>query len=442
MYPSVGQIRCSRFLAKPKLFRWRFLHCWAAFILLALIMVLQCNLAFAQPDTSSPTAASFPRISAETATHQLVCNASSAFAQIPGQTDFFVGRGMCIGSLDYCHQVHPEKRAFLALFRMDWKSNKMIFQRKLLAPPDKPAPGIKTPSGVSIDGCIDPSMVDFHGEKWIAFEGTTMGTNCSCVVPLTPDFTELDLSRLTVAVKGVNGPIGKGGVKAGNNTMHAGPNQIVCLHSCSTPWLLNFQGHLYIYWTDDSFLNDQPDYPIVSRGMELVEDDQGRLWGKGSGGRPVNSNDPNLTCTLRYPDKSDPASNHVAHLRSAYVFGDKILTFFTLGGDIGNQVCCSPHQTNPGCWRPVIAIANRPLGDNAFGQATADVPSLPCNKIEYPRFILDPSGRKLLLGQFAALTKTPGGNEGQIVIPDGVTYIPADSIIGEALYGHKIPKGR
>ena len=321
-----------------------------------------------------------PIINAMTQDGRYVC-ISSPNAQIPGHPNLFLGRGHSFGTLEECHEKPAAgSHEFLAVFRMDWQKNKMVMQNYLLRPP------VKT-NGFLINSSIDPFVVSHNGELWVSFEASTPRADSTCVAPMTPDLKGLDLSRMTVVAMGELGAKPKTG-------------QIVGVRSASTPVLLSFNGHLFVYWTIDPAFNNLPEMQLISRGIELVQDPQGRMWPKGSPGKPVMCDDERLTSLVRYPDKSDNTANHVAHLRSLYPFGDKILAFFTVGGTAGNECCHSSHELSPGCWRMSLSVVDQPIGENVFGKNVFDLPELPINETEYPRLFKGPSGGHFLFGSF------------------------------------------
>jgi hypothetical protein len=393
-------------------------------VCLVAVLQFQTSLMPANPASAQiSSASSSPEIRFYSPDGRIVCSASSSSSQIPGHPDLFVGRACGIGSLDYCHQCHPALTTSLALFRMDWKANKMVMMNYLLKLPDRPH-GLTTPTGIYITDASDPYVASYHGELWIAFEATapwrnstgiatgTPDLNSTCIAPMTPDMKGLDLRRLTLVAHGT------------------------ALKSASAPVLLNFQDHLYVYWTIDYTLAQLPQNTLVTRGMELKQDSQGRLWGAGSGGRPVATDDPRLTSLVHDVDVSDTTANHVAGIWGAVVVGKNILVTSYLGGTAGKECCKSPHEVSPGCWRMAVSVAKRPLGANVFGKKIVDLPSLPDNVVSYARVIVDPSGRKLLLSRFDPPNKMPGTANARPHIETGVRYIPFDSLITEALEAH------
>jgi hypothetical protein len=249
----------------------------------------------------------------------------------------------------------------------------------------------------------------------VAFECTVPGEVSTCVAPLLPDLTNIDLSRLSVPALGTIGP-------------HAPNGQIVGLISASAPTLLNYHGRLFLYWAVDYFGDDSalPQNHLATRGMELEEDPKKRLWGKGSLERSVSPIDPRLTSLVMEVTAGDPTADHVAALGDAHVVGSKIVGIFSIGGTGGTEVCRRPRDISPGCWRVLLSVANVPLGNNVFAQHELPAVSLPSNAIEYPRLIVDPEGRNFLFGNFIQ-TKAPAMQEQRILYPSGgVGYIPFD----------------
>jgi hypothetical protein len=372
--------------------------------LLTLILSLFASVSWAE---QTPELLASPKISNETADGRCVCAADGGLSQVPGHPDFFVGRGAGVGTLDDCH--HPPLdakgnqlwRSFLALYRMDWKRNKLVLVNYLLKLPDRTIPSLRTNDGVYIGDAYDPYVASFKGEIWVAFEaviGFHSISGCgSCIAPLSPDLKHLDISRMTLLVQ----------PKQNNE------------RSASTPVLLNFHNRLYAYWTLDppDQLSRLPQNKLVTRGMELELDDRGRMWGKGSGGQPVTTDDPRLTSLVYDVDPHDSTANHAVNLMYAEPFGDKILTIACIGGECAGEVCRSPHQTNPGAWRMSLALADQPLGTNALRARIIHLPDLPGNVVSYPRLATDPNGHRVLFGVFEAPRKLG-------VDPDDVQFQP------------------
>jgi hypothetical protein len=354
------------------------------------------------------TVADVQRVSAETADGQIVCNPT--FDQVPGHPDDFVGRGLAIGTLDYCHTALKGEVGFLALFKMDWQRHKLILHHKLLTPP------LKTPSGVDLHGAIDPYVASYNGEYWMAFECTVPGAVSACMVPLANDLSKVDLSRFSVAALGTIGPFGP-------------KKQVVCLESASAPVLLSDAGGLYLYWQVDFFDNRSPANLMVTRGMQVKADSHGRMWGVGSGGKPVATGDAKLTTVahdvVHDNVANDAAANHVAITWDLVTVGGKILEIASIGGTSGPEVCRSGHDNSPGCWRMSLSLADAPLGPNVFGKhPLAASSALPGNMASYPRVIVDPAGKHYLLGIFDPPKAAPPKDRAKPLVERGLFYFP------------------
>ena len=334
-----------------------------------------------------------PVISVRTADAQIPCNASAAFAQIPGRRDYFIGRGGGVGTLDFCHNGGRRDTGFLALYKFDWTKHEMTLVKYLFRPQRPPA---RYPGGVW--SAYDPTVVAYKGEIWVAFECAVPETVASCLAPLTKD-DEFEFGRLSVVVKGDR----RG--------------------SASTPVIVVFKDHPYLYWTIDAEQNQLHDNPLVSRGVELYEDTDGRMWGVGSGGHSMTTDDPHLTTLVDDVDPADSTADHVAHLRFVTVVNDRLLAITTLGGLSGREVCRSSHDVSPGCWRMDFSITDQPLAPNGFRARPTPWPAMPDNMVEYPRIIEDAAGRHLLLGQFIAPKAPEGPLQGHARVPDGVRYL-------------------
>jgi hypothetical protein len=125
--------------------------------------LLTCIISVSAQDRQQSAEIGFsPVIPRETTDGHIVCAAGS-YSQIPGSPDFFVGRGSGIAAtIDECHHPKildsgsPVWRDFLALYRMDWKNNKMIFVNYLFKLPDRPAQGMTIHDNIHVAAAIDP----------------------------------------------------------------------------------------------------------------------------------------------------------------------------------------------------------------------------------------------------------------------------------------------
>jgi len=352
-------------------------------LLLALVL---CSIATGANSEQAAQVQPSLKIANESADGRWVCAANGGLSQIPGHPDLFVGRGSAVTTLDQCHNPPKDSkgapiwRSFLATYRMDWKNHKTVLADYLIKMPDRPEPGLQL-KDLYIGDAYDPFVAEYRGEYWVAFEAT-IGyhgvAGCgSCIAPLTSDLRHMDLSRLTMIVE-----------PSKNNE-----------RSASTPVLLNFHKKFYAYWCLDppDRLAAMPQNKLVTRGMELEMDKNRCMWGKGSGGKPVLTNDPKLTSLVYDVDPHDASADHTVNVFYAEPFGDKILTISAIGGTCANEVCRSPHQTNPGAWRLALSLADKPLGTNAFRWKIIDLPDLPGNVASYSRLATDDSGHRVLL---------------------------------------------
>jgi hypothetical protein len=342
-------------------------------------------------------------VSVSTADGQVVCNVSGAFSQVPGHPDLFVGRGFGTGSLDYCHKLH-NPLAFLALFHMDWQQHKLTLGEILLKSP------VKTSSGVDLHNGYDPYVTQYDGTYWVAFECTAPAAVSTCVVPLDLEKKTLDLNRLSVPVEGTLGP-------------HGSRKQVVGLLSASAPTLLTHAGKLFMYWQIDSFDNQLPENPLITRGAELQLDSHGKLWIAGSGGHPIKTDDPQRSALVHDVKHGDQKSDHVAVLSDAVSVGNKVVEIASVGGSGGKEICRSTHDVSPGCWRMEFAVSDNPIQHDTFGAHHLEVDGLPANLVEYPRVITDPNGHHYLMGNFGQPKAEPLSN--RVLIPvKGLAYIP------------------
>ncbi len=367
----------------------------------ALAMVMLSTVAFA----NNPFVATAQPVRVQTTDGNAVCNTSGAFSQIPGQPDFFVGRGLGIGTIEECHKPIGHGAPFLALYKMDWQSHILVMQHYLVKPP------VKTPTGVDLRSAYDPYVALYKGDLWVAFECTVPGAVSSCVAPLAHDLSSLDLFRFSIAVEGKLGPHGPHG-------------QVVGLLSASAPILFPYQNMLFLYWQADYFDNQLPENHLISRGMQLEEDTHGRLWSVGSSGKPVLTDDPHLTSLVHDVRAGDQTADHVAATSDVVVVGQKILEFSSVGGTGGRQTCRSTHDDSPGCWRMALSLSDKPVGPNVFGQHELSGVSLPAEVIEYPRLIVDPAGHHFLMGNFQPPVGSPIAGRATTLKTPGLQYAP------------------
>ena len=385
-------------------------------IALLFVTLIGASLSAPTSEAQAPLSVVSQPLNTRTEDGQLVCNTSGAFSQVPGHPDLFVGRGLGVGDLDYCHRLRTP-RSFLAIFKMDWHQPELVLQSYLVKGP------IKTTSGIALTAAADPYVARYKGTLWVAFECLPPAAVSTCVAPLSDALDGMDLSRLSVVAGGVAGP-------------REGSMQVVTLSSASAPMFLNFNGKLFLYWQVDHFDNSKPENTLVTRGMQVEVGADGRLWGVGSIGKPVPADGSSLAPIVLNVDQKDPTRNHVAVVSDLAVVGKQIVVVSSIGGTAGRQVCRSPHDDSRGCWRIGLSVSDTPLGYNVFGEKPIPNVSLPTGVVAYPRFIIGPEGKRLLIGHFLPPTALPMAAAAAVdgrTISKGIRFLPFDpsSILGQ-----------
>jgi len=372
-----------------------------------------------------------------------LCN-SGAFAQLPTDPDLFAGR-LLTPTPTSCRllgeaEAAGTRRATLALFRMDWRANTLsvVESRRLpragvqvtqgleatkarpattstLLPPmplTLPAPMLKGAARPTISAAYDPTVAQFRGELWIAFECVTnhvfpvarrAGVS-ACVAPFTTSYG-IDLRRLTVAVTGTA----------------KSPSASNEIYAAAVPQLFTFGERIYLYWSAiHSF--PEPGAPnwrsIAVRGMELAaatgKDGKTRLWGVGAGPAPVDSYDPALNAEVAAPIAGDPTANTAQDVSGVFVDAGSIYLMTNVGGSpvadksvadksvadksVADKPCVAPSSPQYGCFRLRIARATAPLPAAAsdappFNRHVLTSPLPPFNPGEYRHIIIDPTAR-------------------------------------------------
>jgi hypothetical protein len=328
-------------------------------------------------------------VSVVTTSGQIVCNASASFAAIPGQPNMFVGRVLAIGSQTFCGAGNFTTQPALGIFQMNWATNQMVFHNYLFFPPT-------TINGTYVRSSYDPSIMNYDGENWIAWECTPHYSSIeyvsSCMAPLLPDLSGIDQTRFSVPVRGNTGP-------NPNN-----PRQMIGLSSASIPQLLNFGGTPYIYWAIDHHIAvNTASNPMVSRGAMLQQDPSGKFWIFGAGSNPVQTDNSSLTTVVRDVVSGDTTADHVSQVRIVYAdqTGQGLYTMSNVGGTNGS-ICLNPGSVSQGCWRIEVNYTTEPLAYNTFSQNPLPTTNFPINPMAYPRpLTLPTSGQVELFTQFA-----------------------------------------
>ena len=303
-----------------------------------------------------------------------LCNAVS-FSQLPTDVNYFLGRVMNSSPNNACDGTDWS----IGLFKMDWSKNTLNFVKYVFRP------SVTDAAGNKIDSAYDPHVIQFNGELWVAFEcAGSFGTGASsCIAPFTVA-NGVDTKRLTVIVRG---------------TYNAARTEV---QSGSVPKLLSYKGKLYIYWTacrfdvnkDGGLILDR----VFTRGAEVVQDAQKKMWIKGSVGISMYAGDPSLSVEVWGGTSGDSLANHTADVFDFFVKGDTIYAVAA----VGQFGCITPLSAIYGCYRTRIASSTSPLGYHIFNKNYVSQPELPFNPMEYTRFFKNPDGSHFMMGQYVA----------------------------------------
>ena len=329
------------------------------------------------------------------------CN-SSAFAQLPADPSFFVGRQLLTadGQLappaqaNDCSGGNPENQRIgksfnrwsLMLDRFDWKSGRFEVVKPLLDTSIDPKTGVSraqitdgTMKGAIIRSAYDPSLAIHDGTYYISYECTLQngarfevyGTS-SCISVYEPRARAIDLSRTRVLVSGVVKPD--------------------LSWAAAIPHLLDLSGRLYLYWSaalrKDGQVLDQR-----VRGAELVPSGAAVSL-KGSSG-PVPATTP-LATDVWQPQENDLIGGSILDLFGTYERNKELYVFYASGG----RGCSSPSGSTPGCYHLSISRLQQPLQRNALNKSGLVNINLPTNPVEYAIPARDASGRVFLMGHF------------------------------------------
>jgi hypothetical protein len=306
------------------------------------------------------------------------CN-SVVFAQVPRHPDFFLGRaaGEHAGT---CTEVLGKEESGIALFKMDWARSTMNFKKLVLGPATKIVEA-------QVYHSSEPSVVEFNGELWVAFECAT-GYTSTCVGPFNFDKGIIDPDRTTVPVAG----------RDFDQNSRFGS-------SAAVPNMFVFHDRLYVYWSAIKATKaDRVWHSIAVRGAELEQEPvrQRRIWVKGWPGRPVASTDPAHTVEVLAPDPTDPSANQSVDVKGVYADGTHIYLFTSIGGKGPGEkeACLNPGGATYGCWRIQIFRSVVPLGKLVFNPHPLVSPRLPLNAAAYQRPFIAPDGSLRLIGEF------------------------------------------
>lgn len=328
------------------------------------------------------------------------CNATS-FAQIPGDASLFIGRRLVtsngklagVSGPNDCSGGNPINEAkgrpfnrwSLVLDRFDWKTHRFTGVTALL----DTSPDLRTGQsratimrgsmrGLRIRSAYDPSVALLDDTIFVAFECTFENGNefrvdqtSSCISVYNPKTRRLDMARTVVAVAGEH----KGSV----------------FKVAAVPRLLVFGDRIYLYWSALTIEQGVINHATV-RGAELVQKDSVAQV-KGSNGfiRPFDPPSSEV-----WAPSGDKMSNQIVNLMGFWNDADSFLAFASLGG----EGCNDPLGQGKGCFRLAVKRSRTPLGQNAFGQGDDVDLRLPTNPQEYAAPIVDPIGRRWLIGHF------------------------------------------
>lgn len=304
------------------------------------------------------------------------CN-SVSFWQIWDFPDLFIGRMM--NARDARRPCDADSWS-LVLEQMDWSKHRLTVLDTILKTPAKIA------GGLEVWSAYDPSIVNFGGEYWVAFEcafRNLKGVGASaCIGPFDPHHPSrgIDLSRTYPIVFGRS----------------ALPNDPYT-YSASVPKLFVYYNRLFVYWAAIKIRSAPPHtwIDITTRGMELVQQGGrgGRLWPKGASG-PVASFDPAHNVEVFGIVPSDPRSNQRAEVFSVRLVDGLVYAPGVLGG----SGCLNIAGKSPGCSRLSISISRQPLGYHIFNQVMVPEADLPRNPVAYVRIVRDSKNELYLMG--------------------------------------------
>lgn len=328
------------------------------------------------------------------------CNATS-FAQLPGDPSLFIGRRLittqgklagvsgandCSGG-DPVNEAkgQPFNRWGLVLDRFDWKARRFNDTTALLDTSIDPRTGQSGAlvtggpmRGIRIRSAYDPTVALLDNTTYVAFECTVengkkfdVEQTSSCISVYDPRTGKLDMGRTLVIIGGIQ----KGAVS----------------EVAAVPRLLGFKGRLYLYWSALTVEKAVITKSIV-RGAELTI----------NGGIPKVKGSTGITRPFDPPSTEvwalgrDELSNGIANLMGFWVNGDTIIAFAALGG----KNCHDPLGKGRGCYRLAARRSTAPLGQNTFGGGVDVDLGLPTNAQEYAAPVIDPQGRRWLMGHF------------------------------------------
>lgn len=340
-------------------------------------------------------------LSRTTTANEPGCN-STAFAQLPGDPALFIGRQSVTadgrlagvtgandcsgGNVENERVGRPYNRWGLVLDAFDWNSRQFTVVKPLIDTSFDPRTGQSRAvitggpmRGLIVRSAYDPSVVEFAGQLFVAFECTLENRSkrqvhetSSCIAVYDPRNRSVNMSKVTVAVAG----------------------QLIgdAYTVASVPRLMAFAGKLYLYWAASVIRNGKI-VRSAARGAELdVRDGIPHVIGS-----PTPSSTPLGPGTTEvWSTDATPTGNLIANVMSLVPSRDSFMIFGVLGG--GD--CQTPAGSSPGCFRLAVRNATEPLRPSGFNLARAGADQLPTNAHEYPTPIVDRAGNRWILGHF------------------------------------------
>jgi hypothetical protein len=326
------------------------------------------------------------------------CNAS-AFAQLPHDTDLFIGRQLLTADGELAPPTRAQdcsggdpgnekagksfNRWSLMLDRFDWKTKKFEVVKPLIDTSVDPATGQSRAritagpiKGAIIRSAYDPSVVIYKDVYYIAYECTIEGGvrygaagTSSCISVFEPGSCTVDLNRTRVLVNGAE----KKGV----------------LWASAIPLLSEISGKLYLYWSSGARRDGQIiDWRVRSAEIS-VDEDGPRI--KGSGTRPVHA----MTPLARDAWKSGRGAE-ILDLFNVFRDADATYALFASGG----KGCSAPSSGVPDCYRLSVSKVTHASAAQIIDMARLIAQPLPTNAVEYPILVKDPKGRVFMMGHF------------------------------------------
>lgn len=292
----------------------------------------------------------------------------------------------------------------LALYRLDVTNTKINFIR-YVSPPNITTriSSRLNNNALVLHSAFDPSIMDYNGTKYIAFEChgiNFQGSSNSCIGEVGSD-GRLIPERTRVIVKGLN-------FNEDKDEFHS---------SGSVPKLLKWKGRVYLSWSavrQNRSLSDIASFQsITTRGMEIVLGRDG-MWhpadtaGSSAEHDPAYSNGPNTTELLGRAN-----GQATADLFSLFPIDDRHLISTAAVGRCTRPIPCYNFSIRHRESAPENILSARAINTHP----PLILANLPPNTHEYIRPIRTSDGRLALLGKYlnnpnapeSAVSRVPAG---------------------------------